>query len=137
MGQVAGLYDDKLCLAGPLVRKTDHLIAHGKTFHSLTDSGNNACQVTALSGRKCGRPAIGKQALTDGCLTRINTGCLDIDKDLPRTRYRSLDIDNLQYVDPAILIKPDCFRHALTPSSHLSFDLLSLSHSSYSIRQIC
>src|SRR5258708_10811094 len=104
MDKVASLYHDKLCLAGPLARKTNHLIACGKTLHSLTDSGDNACHVTTLSGRKCSRPAIGKHALTDGCLTRINTGCLDIDKDLPPTWCWSLDIDNLQHFDPTILI---------------------------------
>jgi hypothetical protein len=29
------------------------------------------------------------------------------------TRRWSLDIDDLQHVDPAILIKPDCFGHSL------------------------
>src|SRR6266700_7366374 len=130
MGKVAGLYNDKLCLAGPLVRETDHLIAHGKTWYSLADSCNDTCQVTALPRGKCGWPSIGKQALTDGCLTRINTGCLDIDKYLARTRRRSLDIYDLQHVDPTILIKLDCFGHYLTPSSYLSSDFLSLSHRS-------
>jgi hypothetical protein len=59
---------------------------------------------------------IGKQALPDGCLTGINTGSLDIDKNLPRARRGALDIDNLQHIDSAILIKPDCFGHASTPS---------------------
>jgi hypothetical protein len=127
MGKVGFLYHDKLGLTGPLVRETDHLMAHGNPLHALTDSGNDPCQVTALPRRKCGRPPIGKQAFTDACLTWINTGGLDIDKGFPRTRLRSLNIDDLQHFDPAILIKPDCFGHNLAPSSHLSSDFLSLS----------
>src|SRR5262249_41215826 len=122
MDKLAGLYHDKLCVAGPLVRETDHLIALGKTLHSLADSGNDTCQITALPGGKCGRPALVKQTFTDGCLTWINTSCPDIDKYLPWTWCRSLHIYDLQHIGPTILIKLDCFRHYLTPFSDLNRD---------------
>src|SRR5581483_6006388 len=115
MGKVAGLYNDKLGVTGPVVGETDYLVAHGKTLHAIADSGDDACQVTALSRGECGGPALVKQTFADGCFAWINTGCLDFDEHLSRTRCRLLDIYDLQHVEFAILIKLDCFGHYVTP----------------------
>lgn len=60
MDQLAGLDNDELRVAGPVVCKADHLTAVGKGLYSFADRGNDPRQIAPLSRGKGSGPTLMK-----------------------------------------------------------------------------
>src|ERR1700687_5732676 len=107
--------DDQFGLAGPIVGESDDLVADRDVFDGATDILDETGEVATLSRGKRGGPPIGKGALSDRSLARIDTGSLDPDEDLARSWDRSVDLHDAEDVNSAVLVEPHCTRHGSSP----------------------
>src|SRR5580700_5727655 len=111
MDEMVGLDDNQFGMAGPIVGEPDDLVADRDVLDGAADFLDEAGEVAALSrGKRCG-PPIGKGALSDRGLARIDTGSLDPDEHLARSWDRSVDLHDAQDVNSAVLVEPHGTRH--------------------------
>ena len=115
MDEMVSVDDDQFGLAGPTVGESDDLVADRDVFDGAADFLDETGEVAALSRGKRRRPPIGKGALSDRSLARIDTGSLDPDEDLARSWGRSVDLHDAEDVNSAVRVEPHCTRHGCSP----------------------
>jgi hypothetical protein len=120
-GQVAGLDQHILGLAGPVVGEPDDLVPLGEPGHARPGLRHDPGQVTALSGGECGGPPGMQQALTDLGFTRVDAGGLDTYQHLPGSRLRHGHLDHVEDLDPAVLLESHRLRHGTFRSLRLAW----------------
>jgi hypothetical protein len=111
--QVLLLDDDVLGVAGPVVGEPDDLVPHGESRHARAGPGDDPGQVAAFPRRERGRPPGVQHAVSDPGLAGVDPGRLDANQYLLRSRYRVRNIDDLEDLDPAVLVEPHCL-HRMT-----------------------
>jgi hypothetical protein len=87
------------------VREADDLVADPESLDAGADLGDHAGQVAALAGGKCRRPTRVQKALADHGLAGVDPGRLHAHDDLALAGLPRLDVDDVQDVGPAVLIK--------------------------------
>ena len=115
MDEMVGFDDNQFGLAGPIVGEPHYLLADRNVLDGAADFLDETGEVTALSGRKRSGPPIGQGALSDRGLARIDTGSLDPDEDLVRSRDRSVDLHDAKDINSAVPVEPHCTRHGSSP----------------------
>src|ERR1700730_14247767 len=117
MDEMVGFDDDQFGLAGPIVGEPDDLVADRNVLDCAADFLDETGEVAALSGGKRRGPPVGKGALSDRGLARIDTSSLDPDENLARSWDRSVDLHNAKDINSAVPVEPHCTRHGSSPSS--------------------
>src|ERR1700692_3582803 len=115
MDEMVGFDDNQFGMAGPIVGESDDLVTDRDVFDGAADFLDEPGEVAALSRGKRRRPPIGKGALSDRSLARIDTGSLDPDEDLARSWDRSVDLHDAEDVNSAVLVEPHCPSHGSSP----------------------
>src|ERR1700694_5385623 len=115
MDEMVGVDDDQFGLAGPIVGEPDDLVADCDVLDGAADFLDETGEVAALSRGKRRGPPIGKGALSDRRLARIDTCSLDPDEDLVRSWDRSVDFHDVEDINSAVPVEPHCTRHGSSP----------------------
>jgi hypothetical protein len=115
VNEIGGLGYDELGVTGPVAGKPDHLVAHREPDDSLAGPGHDSGEIAAFPGGERRREHPGQGPRANLGLARLDRGGLHPDQDLPGTRDRTVDLREMQNVEPAVLIEPDNLRHDRTP----------------------
>ncbi len=110
-GQVGGFDEHVLGLGRSVVDEADHLVADRERSDPGTEFGHDAGQVAALAGWKRRRRALVQFAAADLGLARVDAGCPHLDEHLPVPRNRPRHLSQVEDVDRAVPVEPDCFCH--------------------------
>ena len=102
-------------MACAIVGEADHLVARRKLGDAGTDLFDNPGQVAALARRECRGEHVVQEAFTDLRLAWVDPGGPDGHQQFAVAWCRPWDLDDVQDLDPAVLVEPDCAWHFTLP----------------------
>ena len=107
-GQVLGLSEHILGVAGPVVGEADNLIADCEARDLRARLRDDAGEVAAFARRENRREARMQQTVADLSFAGVDARRLDPYESLSGSWYRRRHLGHLQHVHAAVLIEPNC-----------------------------